>query len=198
MALFWTTETDPWWRSSEHDWNVGHSLPDYTAQRPRRQSCSCLSPREHGILAGWKSAARCFYAWIKPQRAIYLVTLRTVENTNSVRPTVRCDTSSAPPPAVLWRYLHSKQTCHILAHRALTQLLSRCCHFSSFANLEFTERRGRVVSTPASYLGGPGFKSWPGDRLSWLRFFVVFLSRSRRMPPTLDFFKQSLPFRFSY
>jgi hypothetical protein len=29
-----------------------------------------------------------------------------------------------------------------------------------------TERRGRVVITPASYSGGPGFKSRPGDRLS--------------------------------
>jgi hypothetical protein len=29
------------------------------------------------------------------------------------------------------------------------------------------ERRGRVVNPPASYSGGPWFKSWPGDRLSW-------------------------------
>jgi hypothetical protein len=34
----------------------------------------------------------------------------------------------------------------------------------------FTERRGRVANTPASYPGGPGFKSRPGDRLSLLRF----------------------------
>jgi hypothetical protein len=33
-----------------------------------------------------------------------------------------------------------------------------------------------VVNTPASYSGGSGFKSWPRDRLSWLRFLVVFLS----------------------
>jgi hypothetical protein len=35
-----------------------------------------------------------------------------------------------------------------------------------------TQRRvvSGVVSTPASYLGSPGFKSRPGDRLSWLRF----------------------------
>jgi hypothetical protein len=31
---------------------------------------------------------------------------------------------------------------------------------------ECTERRGRVVNTPASYSGGPGFKSQPGDQLS--------------------------------
>jgi hypothetical protein len=35
-----------------------------------------------------------------------------------------------------------------------------------------TESRGRLFSTPASYSGGPGFKSRPGDRLSRLRFFV--------------------------
>jgi hypothetical protein len=29
-----------------------------------------------------------------------------------------------------------------------------------------TERRGRVANTPASYVGDPGFKSRPGDRLS--------------------------------
>jgi hypothetical protein len=28
------------------------------------------------------------------------------------------------------------------------------------------ERRDRVINTPASYLGVPGFKSRPGDRLS--------------------------------
>jgi hypothetical protein len=37
-----------------------------------------------------------------------------------------------------------------------------------------TERRGRVVKTPASYSGCSRFKSGPGDRLSWLRSFVVF------------------------
>jgi hypothetical protein len=40
----------------------------------------------------------------------------------------------------------------------------------------FTERRSKLVNAPASYSGGPGFTSRPGDRLSWLRGFVVFLS----------------------
>jgi hypothetical protein len=39
--------------------------------------------------------------------------------------------------------------------------LSTRCH-----NAEHTERRDRMVNTPASYLGGPGFKSRPVDRLS--------------------------------
>jgi hypothetical protein len=34
----------------------------------------------------------------------------------------------------------------------------------------WTERHGQVVNTPASYSGGSGFKSPPGDQLSWLRF----------------------------
>jgi hypothetical protein len=42
-------------------------------------------------------------------------------------------------------------------------------------------RHGRVVRTPTSYSRGPGF-SRPGDRLSWLRFLVVFLSPSRQFP----------------
>jgi hypothetical protein len=38
-----------------------------------------------------------------------------------------------------------------------------------------------VVNTRASYSGGPGFWSWPRNQQLWLRFFVVFLSSSRRM-----------------
>jgi hypothetical protein len=44
-----------------------------------------------------------------------------------------------------------------------------------------TEPRGRVVNTPASYSGGPGFKSPSRDRLSWLSFIVGFISPSRQM-----------------
>jgi hypothetical protein len=43
----------------------------------------------------------------------------------------------------------------------------------------FTECRDPVLNTPAPYLGGPGLKSWPGERLSWLRVSVVFLRPSR-------------------
>jgi hypothetical protein len=42
-----------------------------------------------------------------------------------------------------------------------------------------SDRRGRVINTLALFSGGPGFKSLPGDRLSWLMFIVVFLSPSR-------------------
>jgi hypothetical protein len=37
-----------------------------------------------------------------------------------------------------------------------------------------TEHCSRAVNTPASYSGGPGFKSRPGDRLSWLEVFRGF------------------------
>jgi hypothetical protein len=36
----------------------------------------------------------------------------------------------------------------------------------SNADDKITEPRGRVINTPASYSGGPGFKSRPGDRLT--------------------------------
>jgi hypothetical protein len=39
-----------------------------------------------------------------------------------------------------------------------------------------------VINTPASYSGGPRFKCRPGDRLSWLRVLVLFLSLSRQIP----------------
>jgi hypothetical protein len=45
-----------------------------------------------------------------------------------------------------------------------------------------TERRGRVVSTPASYSGDPGLKYRPGDRLILTEGFVVFLSPCRKIP----------------
>jgi hypothetical protein len=55
---------------------------------------------------------------------------------------------------------------------------------------QLTERRGRVMKTPASYSGGPGFKS----RLRRPdRFFVVSLSPSRRI--SRQYFK-IMPDRF--
>jgi hypothetical protein len=94
------------------------------------------------------------------------------------------------------------QSCQFLRHFAISRFKSSVClsptpqpiHMSPSLFLKkiplyvsenstgVTGRRGRVVSTPASYSGGPGFKSRPGDRLYWLRFFVVFLSPSRKMP----------------
>jgi hypothetical protein len=41
-----------------------------------------------------------------------------------------------------------------------------------------TPRRGRVLYTSASYSEGSRFISQPGDGLSWLRLFAVFLSWS--------------------
>jgi hypothetical protein len=52
-------------------------------------------------------------------------------------------------------------------------------HFNRRKNVKFpklTKLLGRVVSIPASYSGGPGFKTRPRDRLSWQRGFKVFLS----------------------
>jgi hypothetical protein len=44
-----------------------------------------------------------------------------------------------------------------------------------------TERRGRVVNTPNSYFGGPGFDSRPRWPAILIEVFVIFLSPSRRM-----------------
>jgi hypothetical protein len=41
------------------------------------------------------------------------------------------------------------------------------------------EHLNRSVITHASYSWDPRFKSRPGDRLSWLRVFVAFFSRSK-------------------
>jgi hypothetical protein len=45
-----------------------------------------------------------------------------------------------------------------------------------------TERRGRVVNTPASYSGGSGFNLGLETGYHDRGFFVVFLSPSRRIP----------------
>jgi hypothetical protein len=50
---------------------------------------------------------------------------------------------------------------------------------------EKTEPRGRVVDSPASYSRGL-FKSQLGDRLSWLRIFVIFLSSAIKMTGYFD------------
>jgi hypothetical protein len=43
------------------------------------------------------------------------------------------------------------------------------------------ERRGRVVNTSTPYMGGLGFKSRSGNRLSWLRSTRFFFSSNRRI-----------------
>jgi hypothetical protein len=49
----------------------------------------------------------------------------------------------------------------------------------------FTERRVRVVNTPASYSGSIGHKSRPGNRLSWLRIFGFFPQSLQATPGIL-------------
>jgi hypothetical protein len=52
-----------------------------------------------------------------------------------------------------------------------------------------TARHGRVVNTPASYSGGSGFKSWPGDQLPWMScswFSSVYPSECRDSTLILD------------
>jgi hypothetical protein len=61
-------------------------------------------------------------------------------------------------------------------------------------NIILTERRDRVVDTP-QYSGGSEFKSLPGDWLSWLWFFVIFLSLSSRMLGWDLKIRPSLPFK---
>jgi hypothetical protein len=75
-------------------------------------------------------------------------------------------------------------------YHSVIQLISRTNH-----NI-ITEFRSRVINTPASYSGDPGFKSRPGDRLSWLRVFVVFLSLYSRMPGYSTYRFLPNPFQF--
>jgi hypothetical protein len=67
-----------------------------------------------------------------------------------------------------------------IAHRGTISLKLWNSHaFISFLfYTRFIKRRERVVNTPALYSAGSWFTSQHGDRLPWLRFFVVFLSPS--------------------
>jgi hypothetical protein len=51
-------------------------------------------------------------------------------------------------------------------------------HTAWWPHKPHAEHCGQMVSTPASYSEGCSFKYWPGDQLSWLRFFEGFLSPS--------------------
>jgi hypothetical protein len=81
------------------------------------------------------------------------------------------------------------------------------CHFISFGKIYSSERpdikhpqtrsRGRVVNIPASYAGGPGFKSRSKDWLSWLMLLIVSLGPSRRLTGQyLQMLPLPLPFKF--
>jgi hypothetical protein len=75
---------------------------------------------------------------------------------------------------------------------------SRVCYHSTYIFFRFwmdgyrvrvalhtgddTERRDRMISILAHYSEGPVLKFRPGERLSWLQSFVVFLSHLRQRP----------------
>jgi hypothetical protein len=48
-------------------------------------------------------------------------------------------------------------------------------------NTIVTDRHGRMINISTWYSGGPGFKSRPGYRLTWLRFIVVFFTPSKQV-----------------
>jgi hypothetical protein len=94
-----------------------------------------------------------------------------------------------------WHLLTATATCFIYdtsldavqEHAACTNILY-CVLHASVADNEtgwsgcVTRRDQRVVSASASYLGRAVFKYRPGDRLSWLRFFVVILRPFGQIP----------------
>lgn len=45
----------------------------------------------------------------------------------------------------------------------------------------WTKYCSKMACTPVLNSGGPEFRPWPTDRLSWLRFYIVFLSPSRHI-----------------
>jgi hypothetical protein len=88
------------------------------------------------------------------------------------------------------QYIHSAQglnagagllSSNLLRVSAVVVLILILTASRNYAYTRKTERRGRVVNTHVSNSGGLGFKFQPGDRLSWVRFVVVFLSPSRKM-----------------
>jgi hypothetical protein len=74
--------------------------------------------------------------------------------------TVKREVTAGSSPAFVLLYTHHTSTWS-LQGRA-TNILNLSVKLVTV----LTERRGCVVSTPASYSGGPGFKYRPGHRLS--------------------------------
>lgn len=75
-----------------------------------------------------------------------------------------------------------------LSKRCITELLlfsfSLCWGSFSLTWLLLCSRANclsLVADKHASYSGERGFKSWPGDRLIWLRFFMIFLTPTKQM-----------------
>jgi hypothetical protein len=130
---------------------------------------------EHSDAKWYRSASRV----VTPQQFVYLVWSAAYpcrstninwrwRNTPAIRGdqriTIAVNTLRWIPPVTSFNFL-SASSDHV---RLLTYTKS-------------TERRAPVGSTPASYSGGSGFKSRPGDRLSWHRLLAVFICPSRQM-----------------
>lgn len=60
---------------------------------------------------------------------------------------------------------------------------------------EISRSRNLVGGIPASQLGGRGFKSLPGARLSYLRLFVIFLSPSPQARGSNSYLAMTRSFR---
>jgi hypothetical protein len=68
--------------------------------------------------------------------------------------------------------------------------LEKCHVFSAYFISILRTEHGLVVNSSVSYLGGPGFKSWPRNHISWVLFFYFSQSPqadARIVPMTTSF-----------
>jgi hypothetical protein len=88
--------------------------------------------------------------------------------------------------ACMHTYIHTYTHTHIHAyihHACMSYIHTQARYIRNLQDDYYTAQtlcRGPVVNSPAKYIGGPRF--WPGDRLSSVRVFAVFLSPCRQMP----------------
>jgi hypothetical protein len=95
---------------------------------------------------------------------------------------VRCANSNPSCFALaLLYFLTIDRTTTLSTSSYVVRGLSLCSVTTTWRRVGDRRCRGQVANTSASYSGGRGFKPRAGDRLYWLRFFVIFHRLSRHI-----------------
>jgi hypothetical protein len=168
MAVFWGDDRDD--GGSKHFWNVGHYLPDYTVQHPRRQPSSYSSPWEPKILPSFDVFAAHTKRQLEDYMAMYpkvkivratkregLIRARLLGAKHATAPVLtyldshcECTTGESQPIPLVW--IHSGIDCVVnyvtdsvvgIAKRCLTDVttpLKRNLGFQSI-NKQYPQKR---------------------------------------------------------
>jgi hypothetical protein len=120
-----------------HHWNVGLLLLEYKSQNPRRLSAAVRT---------WNLAYRLWSVWWLQKFC------KKIMHSSY---TLRTDLARFSETLVT-----TFKTAGVTAQKTAIEYATSCLLYR-----RSTELRGRLVKSPTSYLGGPGFRPSPEDRL---------------------------------